>query len=116
MKTCFIYKSVSLDSMSEKPSVQPSFAKKILKKDSDVGKVNKGVPVLISHITDLFIQEMITSLTSDETGEIKVANIIELIKNNKKYDFLQEEIPKFEQISASEKTIKRKKANDEDQN
>ena len=99
--------------MTERPSIQPVFARKILKKNPDVGKVSKGVPILISYITEIFIEEMISKLPSDGSSEIKVTDIIQLIKENQIYDFLQEEIPKLEQLTESESTKKGKPRNED---
>jgi hypothetical protein len=83
-------------------SIQPSFAKKVLKANRKVGKTSKGVPDLISWATELFLLDLVKRVTHDGTTDLRSEEIARVIQSTPEYEFLLIILPQVQAAIAEE--------------
>lgn len=62
--------------------------KRIMQSDEEIGKVSTSAPVVLSKAIELFIKDLVTECSKEGKGKIGAAEIMNLIKNTEKYNFL----------------------------
>ncbi|OHS96866.1 hypothetical protein TRFO_09776 [Tritrichomonas foetus] len=85
----------------------------MLKANKEVGKFKKGVPPLIVSTAELFVKNMINEITSQSSAdEIKLEDIIQIIRTNPQYDFLLSSIDKISACAQDDNKKKKKEADE----
>ena len=86
-------------------TLRPSLLKNILQSNKQVGRQKAEIPELTTFVTEQFLEEFLSKLTSQGQTEIKVEDIISLIQSDQSYDFLMESIPRLNELTQKGKHI-----------
>lgn len=88
---------------------KPSTITKILNKHAEDNKKKKVVPYLMSYVVDRFIEDFIGKCVEKNDKEINTQTIIDVIRSNPDFDYLEKLIPRFEEIENEIKGMSKKK-------
>ena len=89
------------------PMIHASDLKAMLKDNREIGKISNGIPQICASVCDEFAKELILASLNEEKQSLDLEKLIEVLKNDKKYDFLESFIPKYEEALENKKSKKK---------
>ena len=89
------------------PFIHPADLKAMLKDNREIGKLSNGIPQICAAVCDEFVKELLKNSLTEEGLSFDLNVLINSIKTNKNFDFLEPLVPKFQEIVDAQ-TRKRK--------
>ena len=85
-------------SKSNPTVIHPADLKAMLKDNREIGKLSNGIPQICAAVCDEFVKELLADSLTEGGCSFDLSVLINSIKTNKKYDFLETVVPKFQEI------------------
>ena len=82
--------------------IHPADLNAMLKDNREIGRLSHGIPRICASVCDEFVKELLKDCIKEDGNSFDLAILINAIKTNKKYDFLEQFIPQFQEILDSQ--------------